>query len=215
MPQMKNYVNYFTKMALGVEKKITQLLNYVRPLSPTAVGEIQEQMLMDLTRQLQESIDHLQLTWLEKRDQIQPPNFDRVSTFVRSTIATGEAALRKAKRFVVLGSRPKLLVHPPTEPPTNEPDCLDNTFKPEGCLKRTMSLEEAQYWLRKFDQWFVWNAKVLIKKGLVAQRMFLENFLDERMLSKVQSDVLVNPSTPIQGPNGLLKKLELYYTDKL
>ena len=66
MPQKKNYVNYFTTMALSVEKKITQLLNYVRPLSPTAVGEMQEWMLMDLTRQLQESIDHLQLTWLEK-----------------------------------------------------------------------------------------------------------------------------------------------------
>ena len=27
-------------------------------------------MLMDLTRQLQESIDHLQITWLEKQDEI-------------------------------------------------------------------------------------------------------------------------------------------------
>ena len=49
-------------MALGVEKKITQLLNYIRPLSPTAVGEMQERMLMDLTNQLQNSIDHIQLT---------------------------------------------------------------------------------------------------------------------------------------------------------
>ena len=61
MPQTKNYVNYFTTMSLGVEKKITQLLNYIRPLSPTAVGEMQERMLMDLTNQLQKSIDHIQL----------------------------------------------------------------------------------------------------------------------------------------------------------
>ena len=144
-------------MALSVEKKITQLLNYVRALSPTAVSEMQERMLMDLTRQLQESIDHLQLTWLEKRDKIQPPNFDRVSTFMRSTVATGEAALRKAKRFVVLGSKPKSPVRPPTEPPTYKPDHFDNPLKPEGCLKRSMTLEEARYWLRKFDQWFKWN----------------------------------------------------------
>ena len=195
-------------MALGVEKKITQLLNYVRPLSPTAVGEMQERMLMDLTRQLQESIDHLQLTWLEKRDKIQPLSLDRVSTFVRSTVPTGEAALRNTERFVVLGSKPKSPVRPPTEPPTYKPDHLDNTLKPEGCLKRTMSLEEARLWIRKFDQWFVWNAKILCKKRLVAQRVLLENFLDNRMLSKVQSDETVTNSTPVKGPDGLLEKLE-------
>ena len=176
---------------------------------------MQERMLMDLTRQLQESIYHLQLTWLEKRDEIPPPNFDRVSTFVRSTVATGEAALPKGERFVVLGSKPKSPVCPTTEPPTDKPDRLDNTLKPEGCLKRSMTLEEARYLLRKFDQWLIWNAKVFSKKGLVAQRVLLENFLDERMLSKVNSDITVTSSTPIQGPDKLLKKLELYYTEDL
>ena len=92
MPQKKKYVNCFTTMALGVEKKITQLLNYVRPLSPTTAGEMQERMLMDLTHQLQASIDPMQLTWLEKQDKPQPPNFDRVSTFVRNTIATKDSS---------------------------------------------------------------------------------------------------------------------------
>ena len=92
MPQKKNYVWYFTTMTLGVEKKITQLLNYVRPLSPSAVSEMQERMLMDLTRQLRESIDHLQLTWLEKRDEVLPPNLDTVSNSVASTVTTVEVA---------------------------------------------------------------------------------------------------------------------------
>ena len=48
MPQKKNYVNYFTTMTLGVEKKITQLLNYVQPLSPIAVSEMQERMWLRL-----------------------------------------------------------------------------------------------------------------------------------------------------------------------
>ena len=48
-------------MALGVEKKITQLLNYIRPLSPTTVGEMQEWMLMDLTNQLQASFGTIHL----------------------------------------------------------------------------------------------------------------------------------------------------------
>ena len=78
-----------------------------------------------------------------------------------------------------------------------------------------MSLEEARLWIRKFDQWFVWNAKILCKKRLVAQRVLLENFLDNRMLSKVQSDETVTNSRPVKGPDGLLKKLESYYTDDL
>ena len=78
-----------------------------------------------------------------------------------------------------------------------------------------MTLEEARIWIRKFDQWFVWNAKILHKKGLVAQRVLLENFLDNRMLSKVQSDVNINDSTPVQDLDGLLKQLESYYTDDL
>ena len=113
---------------------------------------MQERMPMDLTRHLQESIDHLQLTWLEKRDEIQPLSLDRVSAFVRSTVATGEAALHKAEGFVILGSKPKLPVRPSSEPPTDKPDCLDNTLKLEGHLKRSMTLEEARHWLGKFNQ---------------------------------------------------------------
>ena len=78
-----------------------------------------------------------------------------------------------------------------------------------------MTLEEARIWLRKFDQWFKWNAIVLQKKGLVAQRVLLENFLDNRMLSKIQSYGKIDDNTPVQGPNGLLKRLESYYTDDL
>ena len=142
-------------MALGVEKKITQLLNYIRPLSPTAVGEMQERMLMDLTNQLQNSIDHIQLTWLEKRDELQPPNFERVKTVLRNAIATGEAAFRKAEQFVVLSNRPRSPARSSTEPPADKLDCLDNTLKPDGNLKRTMTLVEARIWIQKFDQWFV------------------------------------------------------------
>jgi len=78
-----------------------------------------------------------------------------------------------------------------------------------------MTLEEARIWIRKFNQWFVWNATILSKKGLVAQRVLLENFLDDRMLSKVQSDGIINENTPVQGPDELLKRLESYYTDDL
>ena len=123
--------------------------------------------------------------------------------------------MRKAERFVVLSTRPRSLARPPTEPPADKLDRLDNTLKPDGNLRRTMTHEEARIWLRKFDQWFKWNTNILQKKGLVAQRVLLENFLDDRMLSKIQSDGKIDENTPVQGPNGLLKRLESYYTDDL
>ena len=78
-----------------------------------------------------------------------------------------------------------------------------------------MTLEEARHWIRKFDQWFDWNSAVLAKKSRQTQRVILENFLDDRMISRVKSDATVNPDTPIRGPDGLLEKLESYYTDDL
>ena len=60
-----------------------------------------------------------------------------------------------------------------------------------------MTLEKARHWLRKFNQWFWWNATVLTKKDCETQRVLLENFLDERMLSRVKWDVMVTANTPI------------------
>ena len=102
-----------------------------------------------------------------------------------------------------------------SDAPIDKSDHLDNTLKPEGCLKRSMTLEEARHCTRKFDQWFQWNATVLTKKDCETQRVLLENFLDEKMLSRVKSDVTVTANTPIRGPHGLLAKLESYYTDDL
>ena len=196
-------------MALGVEKKITQLLNFGRSPLPWS-ARCKNGCSWTLPINSKRPLTTYNLRGLKKRDELQPPNFERVNTVLRNAIATGEAALRKAERFVVLSNRPRSPARSSTEPPADKLDCLDNTLKPEGCLKRTMTLEEARIWIRKFDQWFVWNVKILNKKGLVAQRVLLENFLDDRILSKVQSDVNINDSTPVQGPDGLLKRLELY-----
>ena len=139
MPPAKNYLGYFSTMTLGVERRISQLLNYIRPLSPTAVGEMQERMIMDITRQLRESIDHCQLSWLEKRDEVHPLSTEKIRKLVDSTVNMGEAALRKAERFAAQGDKPT------ARTPVDRPDRLDNTLKPEGCLKRSITLEEARH----------------------------------------------------------------------
>ena len=76
-----------------------------------------------------------------------------------------------------------------------------------------MRLEEAKKWIKKFDEWFKWNRVILERKDHDTQRVLLENFLNEKMLSKMKTDTTVADETPIRGANGLLKKLATYYID--
>ena len=211
-PKNKNHLSYFTTMTFGVERRISQLLNYIRSLDVATVGEMQERMLMDFNRNLIEAMDNCQLAWLDRRDEIHPISTEKIRKLVDSTVHMGEAALRKAERFIAqhCGIAP---TQKPPNTPMDKPDRLDNTLKPDGCLKRSMTLEEARTWLRKFDKWFEWNAPILAKKDAEMQKAILENYLDDRMLSRMKTDATIKPDTPIRGPDGLLKKLELYYTD--
>ena len=99
-PKNKNHLSYFTTMTFGVERRISQLINYVRSLDATTVGEMQERMLMDFTRNLREAIDNCQLAWLDKRDEVHLISTDKIRKLMDSTVNTGEAALRKAQRFI-------------------------------------------------------------------------------------------------------------------
>jgi hypothetical protein len=76
-----------------------------------------------------------------------------------------------------------------------------------------MSITEADTWLKKFTAWFKWNAPILDAKDHVTKQIILENFLDERLLSKLQTDATVTMSTPVLGNNGLIEKLRSYYND--
>ena len=90
-------------MNLAVEKKVQQLLNYIQKLTQPAIGEMQARMLVDLSGTLRRAIDNLQCTWAIKRDELHRQDLDMVSQSVSETISTGEAALRKAEKFVIQG----------------------------------------------------------------------------------------------------------------
>ena len=93
------------------------------------------------------------------------------------------------------------------------PQCLENTLKPSVNLSRDMSLTEADNWLKGFTAWFDWNAPILNSKGPLTKRVLLENFLDERLLSKLQTDNSVTLDTPVLGHGGIIDKLRSYYID--
>ena len=76
-----------------------------------------------------------------------------------------------------------------------------------------MSITEADNWLQGFTAWFEWKAPILDTKDPITKRIILENFLDERLLSKLQTDTTVTMGTPVLGNNGLIDKLRLYYND--
>ena len=54
-----------------------------------------------------------------------------------------------------------------------------------------MSLTEADNWLKGFTAWFKWNASILDSKCPLTKRVLLENFLDDRLISKLQKDATV------------------------
>ena len=93
------------------------------------------------------------------------------------------------------------------------PDRLDNTLKPNGPLLRDMSITEADTWLKKFTAWFEWNAPILDTKHPTMRRAILENFLDDRLISKLQTDTTITTDTPILGSDGIINKLRSYYND--
>ena len=76
-----------------------------------------------------------------------------------------------------------------------------------------MTLTEAENWLKGFTAWFKWNASILDNKCPVTKRILLENFLDERMLSKLRTDDTITSNTPVTGDGGLISKLRSYYSD--
>ena len=76
-----------------------------------------------------------------------------------------------------------------------------------------MSITEADNWLKGFTAWFEWNAPILDTKGPLTKRIILENFLDERLLSKLRTDVTVTLDTLVLGNRGLIDKLRSYYDD--
>jgi hypothetical protein len=100
-------------------------------------------------------------------------------------------------------------------PPSHDsrPQRLENTLKPSMNLNRDMSLSEADNWLKGFTVWFDWNAPILNSKGPLTKGILLENFLDDRLLSKLQTDDSITMDTPVLGHGGIVDKLRSYYTD--
>ena len=101
-------------------------------------------------------------------------------------------------------SSPESFAHDP------RPQRLENTLKPNVNLSRDMSITETDNWLKGFTAWFDWNAPILDSKGPLTKRVLLENFLDERLLSKLKTDVTVTMDTPVLENEGLIDKLRSY-----
>ena len=76
---------------------------------------------------------------------VHPLSTEKIRKLVDSTVNMGEAALRKAERFAAQGDKPTAKI------PVDRPDRLNNTLKPDGYLKRSMTLEEARIWIRKLN----------------------------------------------------------------
>ena len=67
-----------------------------------------------------------------------------------------------------------------------------------------MSITEADNWLKGFAAWFDWNAPIPDSKCPFTKGVLLENFLNERLLSKLRTNVTVTMDTLVMGNKGLI-----------
>ena len=85
---------------------------------------------------------------------------------------------------------------------TKQREPLDNSLRPEGLLRMTMSLEEATRWLKTFESYLLWNEPIIENKGTKCVPALLESLLDTSVISWQVQDQTVTEWTPIQGPSG-------------
>jgi hypothetical protein len=88
---------------------------------------------------------------------------------------------------------------------------MDNTLRPEQRLCKGMSLEEATQWIRCFNSYLTWNDSIIDRKSPKCVRNLLESQLDANLISKMATDESITERTTIQGPAGILSKLEGYF----
>ena len=147
------------------------------------------------------------------RDDHPPPMADTTDVYK----PTGNSPMSRQAPFPktnIAGTEtPNQDQSPTQEPIIPRPIRLDNTLKPSVNLSPDMTLTEAENWLKGFVYWFNWNASILDSKSPVTKRVLLENFLDDKMLSKLRADITVTIDTPIAGDDGLISKLKSYYYD--
>jgi hypothetical protein len=93
---------------------------------------------------------------------------------------------------------------------TEKHERLDHSLRPHGHLSKTMSLEEATFWLKDFENYLKWNESV-IAKGNACSRDLLESCLEADLVATLQADVTVARATTVRRPDGELAKLRRYF----
>ena len=71
--------------------------------------------------------------------------------------------------------------------PTRKSAKIEELLKPKEPLSETMSLEEAEHWIKKYKAFLAHNKDVLNEEGLVVSRAILDDSLDPKLAAKLRN----------------------------
>ena len=71
--------------------------------------------------------------------------------------------------------------------PTRKSAKIEELLKPKEPLSETMSLEEAEHWIKKYKAFLAHNKDVLNEEGLVVSKAILDGSLDPKLAAKLRN----------------------------
>ena len=151
---------------------------------------------MDLTNKLREAIDNLQITWSNKRDEVPLPNHDQVCAMVQETIATEEAALRGAVRFVVRVQHPGQGSRQVNSWPTPHPNSNSGTSSDKPDRLQHPKTAKANFYVEVLlfvdlnpIVWWKNKLKIKVRSFFVLFFLFLNNSFMCTIILQKQCDI--------------------------
>jgi hypothetical protein len=93
---------------------------------------------------------------------------------------------------------------------------LDTLLKPKDVLSRTMSLDEFNQWLEKFEAYLEWNKTTVDDHQLSekTKRQLLNDCIDANLAAALKTDEKVTDETTMRDHDGCLKRLEVYFLEE-
>ena len=145
-------------------------------------GELQCKILMTHANTLRGKMEHMEVQWDSLQDGIPQDNYNQIKAIIKESMDAAETALQGAESFVCHAAQQvtsmahgtksedanSLALTPDSSllgTASGKPERLENTLHPIVNLSRTMTLEVASTWLKKFDSYLEWNKAVISKKS--------------------------------------------------
>ena len=188
MADPKRSMNSFLQLVKARAGEVEELLNTIPSGSRTSSRVIT--WIEDLEKKFKAQWDRLEDKYaniLEESD-LEEKDEDEVKTIYGK--AKDIFNKSKANLERVLDAHDQVQANPAqgsNQVPTRKSPKIEELLKPKEPLSETMSLEEAEHWIKKYKAFLAHNKDVLNEEGLVVSRVILDNSLDPKLAAKLRN----------------------------